>query len=254
MSPSARSQQVGIDRLIRLKWLEDTTRLLLAGNDEQTIKIRLEELLSAIFPASLPSTRGSLSKTITILLKTWVKIPVELGPFRNDGLEILRRSMGRSNLIIHWGMITATYPFWNAVAAQVGRLLRLQGNVSAIQVQRRLREQYGERETVARRARYVLRAFIDWGLLNETEVKGLYSQGQILVIDDIQHVSWLIEALLYARPDHIASVKALIDNPGLFPFSIKPITTEQVLSGSSRLECLRQGIDEDILMLRKAPM
>ena len=33
---------------------------------------------------------------------------------------------------------------------------------------------YGEHETVVRAARRILRAYIDWGVLHETEGKGLY--------------------------------------------------------------------------------
>ena len=72
-------------------------------------------------------------------------------------------------------MIMAVYPFWGNVAAHVGRLLRLQETAAAGQVQRRVREQYGERETVSRRVRYVLRSFVDWEVLKETPEKGVYS-------------------------------------------------------------------------------
>jgi len=53
--------------------------------------------------------------------------------------------------------------------------LRLQGSAAAAHVQRRVREQYGERETVSRAARRVLRSYLDWGVLQETGAKGVYS-------------------------------------------------------------------------------
>jgi hypothetical protein len=48
-------------------------------------------------------------------------------------------------------------------------------------VQRRVREQYGERETVSRRVHYVLRSFVDWGGLKETAEKGVYENGETFV-------------------------------------------------------------------------
>ena len=75
----------------------------------------------------------------------------------------------------------AVYPFWSSVATQVGRLLRLQGSAAAAQVQRRIREQYGERETVARRARYVLRSYLDWGVLQETGAPGVYRAARLML-------------------------------------------------------------------------
>jgi len=168
-----RITQIGIDRLIRLEWLEQTTQLVLAGNDVKSVKGLLEDRLSCSFPTSSPGTRGSLSKTVTILMKTWIRVPGDLVEYRDAGLELLSAVDRRHHLAIHWGMIMAAYPFWGAVAGQAGRLLGLQNSVAASQVQRRLKEQYGERETVSRRARYVLRAFIDWGVLEETVESGV---------------------------------------------------------------------------------
>ena len=39
-------------------------------------------------------------------------------------------------------------------------------------MQRRIREDYGERPGVERAARYVLRSFVDWDVLTETEKQG----------------------------------------------------------------------------------
>ena len=95
-------------------------------------------------------------------------------------------------------MVMAVYPFWSSVAVQVGRLLRLQDSAAAAHVQRRVREQYGERETVSRSARRVLRSYLDWGVLQETESKGIYTVGTTSYIDDPRLVSWLIETALHA--------------------------------------------------------
>jgi len=75
-------------------------------------------------------------------------------------------------------MVTAVYPFWSGVAVQVGRLLRHQGPAAAAHIQRRVREQYGEREPVSRAARRVLRSYLDWGVLQETDTKGIYTSGK----------------------------------------------------------------------------
>jgi hypothetical protein len=245
-----RKLQIGIDRLIRLEWLEYTSNLVLAGNDEDSVKSELEQRLTSTFFTSSPSTRGSLSKTLTILLKTWVNVRRDIHSLRDDGLMLLREANKADHLSIHWGMIMAAYPFWGAVARQTGRLLRLQDKVVAGQIQRRLREQYGERETVSRRVRYVIRGFIDWGVLSETKEKGTYSQGRTYSIDDPRVISWLAEASLHARPNGSAAINELLGNPGFFPFRLAHVSAEHVASLSPRLDLLRHGLDDDLVMLR----
>ena len=248
-----RYTQIGLDRLVRLDWLEKASTLALAGNDLKDAKAILQHDLSEHFRSNNMDVRGSVDKTITILLKVWLLPSPLLRPLRADGLEILKLLPKRDRLAVHWGMIMAAYPFWSGVATQVGRLLKLQSTVAASQVQRRVREQYGERETVSRRVRYVLRSYLDWGVLQETGTKGIYSAGATLAVNDSRMIAWLAEAFLHTRDNSSAPLKDLVDSPSFFPFRIRPIRAESLLAVSPRIEVLRQGLDDDLVMLRKQP-
>ena len=79
----------------------------------------------------------------------------------------------------------AVYPFFGTVAESTGRLLHLQGAAAAAQVQRRVREQLGERETVSRAAWRILRAFVDWEALLETDEKGIDRGASKRAVDDM---------------------------------------------------------------------
>jgi len=246
-----RTDQIGFSQRVRLEWFEQTANLVMAGNDEAVIKDALQELLKDKVSVGGQAKRGNREKIITILLKTWLTVPKELEALRDEGLEHLKRTPRSDHLIIHWGMVMAVYPFWSSVALQVGRLLRLQDSAAAAHVQRRVREQYGERETVSRSARRVLRSYLDWGVLQETESKGIYTIGTTLYIDDPQLVSWLTETALHARVNGSAPLRDLLDSPSFFPFRIKPIHAENLVAASSRLDIFRHGLDEDLVMLRK---
>ena len=246
-----RFTQIGLDRLVRLAWLEKVSSLVLSGNDSASIKSILQSDLQGAFRSANTDVRGSIDKTITILLKTWLTVPSELVSLHVDGLELLKRLPQHDHLAIHWGMVMAVYPFWSGVAIQAGRLLRLQGSVAAAQVQRRVREQYGERETVFRAARRVLRSYLDWDVLQETGANGIYSAGTTLAVDDSRLIAWLAEASLHARANGSAPLKDLIDSPSFFPFRIKPVHAESLVAASSRLDLLRHGLDDDLVMLRK---
>jgi hypothetical protein len=144
----------------------------------------------------------------------------------------------------------AVYPFWGAVAAHVGRLLRLQGRVVAGQVQRRVREQYGERETVSRRVRYVLRSYIDWNVLQETPTKGIYSQGVVHPIKQVELAAWLVEALLHANLGGPIALAELLYSPSLFPFQFGVVSANSLVLASDRLDVLQHGLDQQMIMLR----
>jgi hypothetical protein len=148
-------------------------------------------------------------------------------------------------------MTMATYPFWGAVATSVGRLLRLQGTAAAAHVQRRVREQYGERDTVSRAARRVLRAFADWGVLAETAEKGVYQQGLSKTISDPGLIAWLVEASLHASPNASAPLRTLLDTPALFPFRLAQVSAPQLAASSARIEAIRHGFEDDIVVLKQ---
>ena len=246
-----KTDQIGFSQRVRLEWLERTANLVLAGNDKAAINDALQELLKDKVSIGGQAERGNREKIITILLKIWFTTPAELDSLRASGLELLTRVPRPDLMVIHWGMIVAVYPFWADVATQVGRLLRLQGSAAAAHLQRRLREQYGERETVSRAARRILRSFLDWGVLQETGEKGIYSAGSSLAVDDSRLIAWLIEASLHSRTNGSAPLKDLIESPNLFPFQLARMSVEHLASLSPRLDTLRHGLDDDLVMLRK---
>jgi hypothetical protein len=249
--PDKQHAQIGLDRVVRLKWLERVANLVLAQNDARAIKAVLQDDLRGAFRSANTASRGSLEKTITILMRIYVRPPRDLFTLQQEGLKLLSHLPREYHIAVHWGMTMAVYPFWGAVAAQVGRLLRLQGTIAASQVQRRMREQYGERETVSRRVQYLLRSFVDWEVLKETSEKGIYTSGLSLAIDLVEVIAWLAEALLYAHPSASIALRTVFDSTRLFPFRLSPTSADYLVAVSGRLDVLRQDLDQELIMLRK---
>ena len=247
-----RHKQIGFSQRIRFEWLQYTANLILAGNDNRAVNGSLQELLKDKVSVGGKAVRGTREKVITILMKIWLNVPRELEALRDDGLELLKSLPRKDQIAVHWGMAMAAYPFFGAVAGQTGRLLRLQESVVASQIQRRIREQYGERETVSRAARRVIRSFVDWGVLSETSKKGIYTQGHTYSIDDPRLISWLIEASLHARSNSSAAIKDLLDSTSLFPFRLMHVPAERLVFISPRLDLLRHSLGENLVMLRNS--
>ena len=242
-----RRGQIGFSQRIHLDWLEYTANLVLAGNPREEIVAALGERLKEKLSVGNQPERGNRDKAITILTKVWVTVPRELHPLRDEGLNHLRRQDSSDRMLVHWCMCMAVYPFFGTVADAVGRLLRLQGTTGAAQVQRRLRERFGERETVARAARRILRAYIDWGVLLETDEKGLYRGAAKRDIIDTSLAVWAIKAVLFAAGDSPRSVSALLRGPQLFPFDIA-LPSVREIQACAVLEISRHGLDQEVLL------
>ena len=142
------------------------------------------------------------------------------------------------------------YPFFQLIAETVGRLINLQGSVAASQVYRRIYEQLGERSTVSRAARRVVRTFIDWNALKDTPEKGVYHPTLLQPIENDSLALWLIETALRASNASSSPLKIIAQTPALFPFNIRPIVAGK-LSPNSRLEISRQGLDDKVVILKR---
>ncbi len=244
-----RRQQVGFSQRIQLDWLEQTATLYLAGNSREQIQDVLQVTLQDQLSVGGTAKRGNREKAITILLNIWITVPEDLMGLRDDGLRLLQQLPVQDHFPLHWGMTMAAYPFFGAVAETVGRLLQLQGTVTAAQAQRRLREQFGERATVARAARRILRSFIDWGALQDTDQRGVYQATPLKPIEEPALAAWIIEATLITSGAQAKPLQAIVRSPALFPFTIRLPSPTQ-LGHHHRLELFRQGLDVDMVTLR----
>ncbi len=242
---------IGFSQRVRLEWLERTAALVLAGGSREGIEGALQGLLRDQISVGGNAERGNREKAISILLRTWVIAPESLAPLRDEGLQLLAELPPEEHLPVHWGMTMAAYPFFGAVAEVVGRLLRLQGSVPAAQAQRRIRERLGERETVARAARRVLRCFVDWRVLEDTADKGIYRPAPVRPLQNRKLAAWLLEATLQASQTGSAPLRAIAQAPSLFPFDLGSLGPA-IIQESERLELFRQGLDEEVVLLRGA--
>ncbi len=242
--------EVGFSQRIKLEWLEITANLVLAGSTRSEIGSFLDGFLEDKISVGSASKSSVRKKVISILLKIWVGAPAHLKPLRDEALELLKILPSEQHIVIHWGMAMAVYPFFAIVAENAGRLIRLQGSFAAASLQRRVKEQLGERETVSRATRRLIRSFVDWGVLQDTGEKGIYQPALAQSVDNRRLVAWLIEAVLIASDRNSQALGVISQAPALFPFTISPINLRD-LEKNQRLEFFRQGLDENMVMLRK---
>jgi len=130
-------------------------------------------------------------------------------------------------------------------------LLNLQEKVTQRQIFNRLKEQYGDRETVSRNARYAVRSFVAWGVLKDTKSKGSYEKSDTLMIQDRDLAILLLEAALHAIPEGKGALGLLINSPAFFPFQLPMLTGDLITKSASGIDVVRHGLDDELLKLEK---
>lgn len=238
---------VRFSQRIRLEWLDYAANLSLAGCPKDEMAAKLNERLYETLSVGSDSPRGSRAKTIAILTGVWAHRSDRLQLLRGDGLALLRRLPEADRMLVHWCMCMATYPFFGTVAGIVGRLVRLQGTVAAVQAQRRIRERLGERQTVSRAARRLLRTFVDWGALMDTADNGVYRAAAARRVSDAALVLWAIKAMLTSEEDRLRTTASLLQGPQLFPFLVAPPAVRE-LEAHAAFEVAHCGADREPLI------
>jgi len=249
----SRYDKIGIKQVIRLEWMDKILDLVVADLPTKEIRSELIEYLSNKKQSGGEGKRGkeAYMKALSILLQTWCTPPKEILDLRDAALEVAKKVPRKKRLFLHWAMISAAYPFWASVAKQTGRLLNLQNQTTQKQIVTRLKEQYGDRETISRYARYVVRSLIAWGVLKDSKAKGFYEKGKHLIITDNNSALMLLESSLLTIPENKSSLRVLLNSPSLFPFSLPNLSGDLISQKSSRIEIIHHGFDDEILNLKK---
>ncbi len=247
---SNRHKKIGIKHVIRLEWMDKTLDMVLAGMSTKEIRDELNIYLADKKQSGGTGERGKKTYiiAISIMIQTWCSSDKEIKLFRDAVLTYVKTIDIKERIPLHWAMISASYPFWSEVAKHTGRLLNLQDKVTKKQIIQRLKEQYGDRPTISRNARYVIRSFVAWGILKDTSVKGSYAQGGKILT--MQHQALLLmESLLLASPKSSIPLKELLNSPSLFPFQIEPITGNYFQTKCPRININQFGPGEETINL-----
>lgn len=247
---ATRHDMIGIKQIIRVEWMQKTVNLILAGLPPEAIRQELHGYLSERMGSGSQHTRSAQTRAFAVsnLMNMWVVPIPELDSFRDTALSLIQQNPSY-NLPVQWAMISAVYPFWFNVAQQTGRLLALQDQLTHSQIVNRLKEQYGDKQTVSRNVRYVIRSLVAWGVLVDSESKGCYEKSIPINITDPDLAILLLESALHAIPAGKKALPVLLNNPALFPFKLPVISGDFIQNRSTRIYVIRYGLDEDMLEL-----
>jgi hypothetical protein len=245
--PIRKKLDIGFNRRVRAVWLKETLRLAAAGMPPEEI----ERMLKAQI-AEDNKGKETIRKVFVYLNRVWLQPPGYCIALRDEGLEMFRQHPDeKSSFLLNWGMCMAAYPFIAHVAEATGRLLRLQGEAKANQINVRIRERFGDRHFVYRSVRYNLSTFLEAGALQEGSKKGIYMRGRSMKPRNAKEFAWLAEALLHAQDEANLPLQQIAVHGALFPFDLSDLSLA-ALKANPRLNVFRHGLYENLVGLSDA--
>jgi hypothetical protein len=251
-----RHEAIGIKQVVRMEWYDYALDMLINCTSPKEIRKQLDAFICERLESGGYGERGekTYTKAVTQIMKCWVSPDRELIAFRNNALSLAQKIGKDMRPVLHWAVTTAAYPFWHRVAEQVGRLLNLQEVITQHQIRLRCFEGMGERSTVERSVRRVIRTFVVWGFLIDMGIKGHYQKLAPVNITDQNLVALLIEAALHATPEGCGTVGMLINNPAFFPFQLPNMTGSFVSQHNRRIFVIYNGFEDELLKLDQLTM
>ena len=220
---------IGFDRYIRRHWLDLALAVAAGEADRGELVAMLEREIAGV---------EARSKTMIILNRMWLTPHPTLADFARAGVEIYRAGKNIDTLPLHWGMALASHPFFASMADCIGRLLKLHGECTALQINRRLKELLGDRASILRAAEAVLQTMVEWQAIRPMDGrKRLFVPGRIATNISTPVSIWVLEACVRAggRPLGLGESSNL-----LFPLKLPPLR-ETDIHRQSRLRMSVSG-------------
>lgn len=239
------SERVGLDRRIRRVWLDRTVELVRERLEGEPSAERLDQadLAASVRAALADGLAGEIAgsdarrKTVNVLTRIWVRVPLEHRALRDEALGLWGALEATPSspvpspdlrMALHWGLCLLAYPFFRDLATVLGQLLRVYKRVTTGLVYRRIAERWGERSTLVYAVWRALSSLTDWGVLQAgDDGRGPYRATSPLRVEHPDLALWLLEAALRARsvgPDVWGAPVALYELsalPELFPFVVE---------------------------------
>ncbi|MCD8511936.1 MAG: hypothetical protein LRY73_20190 [Bacillus sp. (in: Bacteria)] len=233
---------VGFDQKILLHQLDFMAREIPRTERRDELYEKVEEYLAS----DIAGAKSRLNAR-TILFKIWLMGKNEHGELQKQALELYDSVFPEERIALHWGLTVLAYPFFRDVAIELGQLYKLQDEVSSDQLNRKVKELYGERRRVEVAVSAVLTSLRSWEVI-VSEKRNIQAKGKQVIIRDDRLKEWLAAVLIHALDVDVLPVEQLSNHALLFPFQLA-INLDEL--SRERFKVIRQGVDMRMVGLVK---
>ena len=233
----AMNDRIGFDRIIERDWLDLVASRYAASRDPKTAFYETRELV-ALTVGGGASPHNATGKTMTVLARVWLKVPLEHAPLRDRALAGLLDLGPNDRLALHWAMCGLAYPFFLDGAGIAGRMLQVGHTVSLAPFRARLSERWGVRGTMPQASQRLLRTWEHWAVLAASVEAGRYTAKEPHPVN-ARAAALIAEARVRAAPGGSLDLDSLQRAADLFPFALPDL--RDVLRGSGGVQVVRQG-------------
>ena len=158
------------------------------------------------------------AKVVEMLHPVWINPPDDTRPFIAWAIEHSPEApdLRVANLLALMG----TYPFFADVLGAVGRLLRTDGFVDAVQLRDRLKARWGDRDSVSLAERKCVLTLRWFGVLEGDRGSGISRAGRSFDLAG-DWAMWAVAALLLGRESELTDALTVETAPELFFVKVK---------------------------------
>ncbi len=234
-------KKVGFLQYLKKDWLDATVAFHQNNPKIDKIKANLDDLIKVEVSKS-----EERRKTIDVLSRTWIRIPVKYSSLQFSALEFYDELEPNERIILHWGMLLLAYPFFRDIVYSIGLLLKTQDSLTSTQLRNRIVSSWGHRTTIIRAIDRIVQSLKDWNILIIDE-KSLKPNSKLKIKNELLCL-WFLECVF--RSENVDSIlfDKLISLETMFPFELKiPLYK---IKQAQNFEHLIHGINVEMISLK----
>ena len=212
---------VTFSRNLNIEWLNAVAEYRLEGRTRDEAADALNELVSRKIVS-----KDNIRKSRTLLLSIWY----DNDPwFLNLAVKACRDLPKNQWLPVHWALMLIKFPIFYDVCDVAGKLLDYKESITIAQIQQRVFEKWGARNTMLHTLPKIIQTLKDIHALNPGEEKRSY-KSNTWEISDVQSAIMLTAALLSSKEHAQMTWSELSQNPAIFPFELTRVSQADVAS------------------------